>query len=126
MLAVLKAGAAFLPIDTELPDERIYYMLADSGSKALIASPEMMDSCTDIDIPIISTSAPMALADDPYIESDMQTGKPCLYYLHFRFDRYAERCTDRAPFDSSFHVYDEGVLGLFAGGKDAVRSFVLL
>ncbi len=69
MLAVLKAGAAFLPIDTVLPDERISYMLQDSSSKALIASPGMMDRCSEIDIPHISTSAPVALADDPYIES---------------------------------------------------------
>ena len=69
MLAVLKAGAAFLPIDTELPAERISYMLEDSGSKAVIASPEMMDSCSDIKVPLISTSAPVALADDPHMDS---------------------------------------------------------
>ena len=69
MLAVLKAGAAFLPIDTELPCERISYMLSDSSSKAVIASPETISSCGGLDIALISTSTPMALADAPFIES---------------------------------------------------------
>jgi amino acid adenylation domain-containing protein len=37
-LAVLTAGAAFVPIDPSLPDERIAYLLADSGAGLGIAS----------------------------------------------------------------------------------------
>ena len=33
---ILKAGAAFLPVDPKYPDERIAYMLQDSGTAALI------------------------------------------------------------------------------------------
>jgi natural product biosynthesis luciferase-like monooxygenase protein/amino acid adenylation domain-containing protein len=36
LLAVMKAGAAYLPIDPEYPQERIDYILADSQSKAVI------------------------------------------------------------------------------------------
>ena len=38
ILAVLKVGAAFLPIDVQYPQERIDYILRDSNSKVLLTS----------------------------------------------------------------------------------------
>ena len=37
ILAVLKTGAAYLPLDPKYPEERLAYMLADSGSRLMIA-----------------------------------------------------------------------------------------
>ncbi len=36
LLGVLKCGAAYLPLDAELPEERIRYMIEDSGSKLVL------------------------------------------------------------------------------------------
>lgn len=44
ILAVLKSGGAYLPIDPEYPEERIKYMLNDSGTKLLLTSNEYKQS----------------------------------------------------------------------------------
>ncbi|MCX6579064.1 MAG: amino acid adenylation domain-containing protein [Candidatus Aminicenantes bacterium] len=38
ILGILKAGAAYLPIDPEYPGERVNYMLADSSTKMLLTT----------------------------------------------------------------------------------------
>ncbi|MGB8192325.1 MAG: non-ribosomal peptide synthase/polyketide synthase, partial [Chitinophagaceae bacterium] len=40
-LAILKAGSAYVPIDPEYPQERIDYMIADSGCKLVIDEKEL-------------------------------------------------------------------------------------
>ncbi|MDW3192242.1 MAG: amino acid adenylation domain-containing protein [Cytophagales bacterium] len=44
ILAVLKSGAAYLPIDTELPDSRIRFMLKESGAALLFTESLHLDS----------------------------------------------------------------------------------
>lgn len=38
LLAVMKAGAAYVPLDPDYPQDRIAFMLADSGAKLLLTS----------------------------------------------------------------------------------------
>ncbi|NIM16909.1 MAG: amino acid adenylation domain-containing protein, partial [Candidatus Aminicenantes bacterium] len=40
--AVLKAGGAYLPLDTAYPGERIRYMLSDSGSRLLLTTRQVL------------------------------------------------------------------------------------
>lgn len=47
-IGVLKAGAAYVPADTSHPDDRIRYMLADSGAKAVIVTPETAQRAASI------------------------------------------------------------------------------
>ncbi|MCP1186774.1 non-ribosomal peptide synthetase [Paenibacillus sp. 1781tsa1] len=44
MLAVLKTGAAYLPIDPEHPADRVQYMLEDSGTRFLLVNQEKSDA----------------------------------------------------------------------------------
>ncbi len=45
LLAVLKAGGAYLPIDMDYPEDRLAYMLQDSGAKIIITSSQ---SCKNV------------------------------------------------------------------------------
>ncbi|WP_249436170.1 non-ribosomal peptide synthetase, partial [Paenibacillus sp. Marseille-Q4541] len=48
MFGILKAGAAYLPIDPEHPTERITYMLQDSGSSIILVGPGGQKACQEL------------------------------------------------------------------------------
>lgn len=63
MLGVLKAGAAYVPLDSETPLERVRFILKDSGAKCLISVSGPADALAD-DISLIRLDA-----DAPLIAS---------------------------------------------------------
>lgn len=74
-LAVIKAGAAYLPIDSELPDERISYMISDSRAKAVLCGHGLAHKCPEAEnLTVIKTSIPLALPVDPYIRPRCTSG----------------------------------------------------
>jgi len=62
-LAVLKTGAAFLPLDPAHPDDRIAFMLSDTGAKALVSLEGLASR-------VAEWSKPLLLLDDEAFRGD--------------------------------------------------------
>lgn len=76
LLGVLKAGAAYVPVDPEHPEDRRNYILADSGARLAIADPATR-ACVaqarviDLEATLSAPVEPMAGADDlPVVGAD--------------------------------------------------------
>ena len=69
ILAVLKTGAAYLPIDPALPAARIEFMLADAAPIAAITTAGLADRLDGYDLLVIDV-------DDPAIDSQPSTALP--------------------------------------------------
>lgn len=66
VLAILKAGGAFVPIDADLPSERLAYILKDCSARLLMMSPDLMDKFTvDESVSVIPTDISLEPADCP-------------------------------------------------------------
>jgi amino acid adenylation domain-containing protein len=91
LLGVLKAGAAYVPMDPRFPSERVQFMLADSGIVALIAS---QDTVAQFDLPAgleVIDIAAEAAAFDMLEASDL--------------------ATNNAPEDIAYTIYTSGSTG---------------
>ena len=69
ILAVLKTGAAYLPIDPVLPAARIEFMLADAAPIAAITTAGLADRLDGRDLLVIDV-------DDPAVDSQPSTALP--------------------------------------------------
>ncbi|HEX3043334.1 MAG TPA: amino acid adenylation domain-containing protein, partial [Bacillota bacterium] len=74
ILAVLKAGAAYLPIDPAYPSDRIEYMLVDSGCRVLLTN--CLDSLGGVDLKTIFTGEVVPLVYDELPLGEDQNLKP--------------------------------------------------
>ncbi|RAY16066.1 non-ribosomal peptide synthetase [Actinomadura craniellae] len=50
LLGVLRAGAAYLPLDVDLPADRLAYMIADSGARLLVTVPGVTLPAVPVDV----------------------------------------------------------------------------
>ena len=65
ILAVLKTGAAYLPIDPALPAARIGFMLADAAPIAAITTTELAARLDGYDLTVIDVEAPPLRIPNP-------------------------------------------------------------
>jgi amino acid adenylation domain-containing protein len=87
ILAVLKTGAAYLPIDPGLPAERIGFALADAAPMAAITTAGLAERLDGHDVVVIDV-------DDPAVDAQPSTGLPA-----------------PAPDDIAYLIYTSGTTG---------------
>ncbi|OPZ94372.1 MAG: Linear gramicidin synthase subunit D [Firmicutes bacterium ADurb.Bin419] len=46
MISVLKAGGAYLPIDPQYPEDRINYLIEDSGAQIILTTEDLKEKCS--------------------------------------------------------------------------------
>ena len=120
IIAVLKSGACYLPIDPGSPRERVNYMLADSNAEILLTEEEISDlknPFTTLEIPSQSYASDLAYI----IYTSGTTGKPkgvpiahqnLVNYVNW-FSTTARLITeDRTALTSSF-AFDLGYTSLY-------------
>lgn len=78
ILGVIKSGAAYLPIDSELPKDRIYYMFENSSTKFVIIHKNI---CKDLEIKSIDINDMIdgGNNNNPQIKIDMESAFYVLY-----------------------------------------------
>ena len=91
LLAVLKTGAAYLPIDPGLPAARIEFMIADAGPIAAVTTTELSDRLDACGLLVIDVN-------DPRITTQPSTALPCA-----------------APEDIAHIIYTSGTTGVPKG-----------
>ena len=91
ILAVLKTGAAYLPIDPALPATRIGFMVSDAAPIAALTTAELADRLDGCDLPVIDL-------EDPRIQTYPLTPLPA-----------------PAPEDIAYLIYTSGTTGVPKG-----------
>ncbi|MFZ1174781.1 MAG: amino acid adenylation domain-containing protein, partial [Mycobacterium sp.] len=89
--AVLKTGAAYLPIDPAVPPARIEFMIADAAPIAVITTAGLADRLDGCDLLVIDV-------DDPRIDTQPSTALPA-----------------PAPDDIAYLIYTSGTTGVPKG-----------
>lgn len=66
MLAILKAGCAFLPLDPAYPSERLTHMVAHAGVRSIVTEGGRVDALRSA---VSGTAATLILAEDPAVHA---------------------------------------------------------
>src|SRR5215207_285945 len=126
-LAILKAGGAYLPVDEFNPDERVRYLLDDSGCRVLVTSraasrPSFGRAVAAVDADVVDApddspnlaieSAPTDLAYVMYTSGT--TGRPKGVLVTHRNVVRLVRSTDYVSLSASTRILQTGAIGFDA------------
>ncbi|WP_344646464.1 amino acid adenylation domain-containing protein, partial [Streptomyces durmitorensis] len=81
LLAVMKAGGTYLPVDSAYPADRIAYMLEDSRTLLILADTTTADALPDLAVPVLrlddpATAAAVARHDGTPVTDQERPGGP--------------------------------------------------
>src|SRR5438067_1695460 len=65
MLAILKAGAAYVPLDPAYPKDRLAYMVEDARLSAIVSQSAYQSFLPEASVPVISLDRPGAFEEEP-------------------------------------------------------------
>jgi len=75
LLGVLKAGAAYLPLDPTYPKERLAFMLADTGARLVVTQEQLRSEVPSTDVELVIVDATGAFdADMPDVDGGAGPG----------------------------------------------------
>jgi amino acid adenylation domain-containing protein len=84
IVAILKAGGAFVPLDPAYPRERLAFMLRDSSPELLLAEPQFADELRDsFDVPPMTIGVEDLAGADPVEAPTSAVGGANLAYLMY-------------------------------------------
>lgn len=121
VLAIHKAGAAYMPIDLEYPPERVAYMMEDSGAR-LTLTEQSVAALLKVDCPTVDLSARRGPDRRAYmIYTSGSTSKPkgvvipqraLTNFVHFISRRWGQGAHSRIALHSNY-AFDAAVEGIF-------------
>ncbi|MFD3514398.1 amino acid adenylation domain-containing protein [Streptomyces sp. NPDC058657] len=82
LLAVQKSGAAYLPLDTHFPADRIRRMIADAAPAVLVTTGELLPALPDVPVPTVLTETAGLTAYDDADPQLRAAGSSAAYVLH--------------------------------------------
>lgn len=57
LLGILKAGAAYLPLDPDYPADRLAFMVADSGAAMVVSTTDLLESARGLGVAVVAADA---------------------------------------------------------------------
>ncbi|MBZ9636378.1 non-ribosomal peptide synthase/polyketide synthase [Clostridium sp. FP1] len=81
IMGVLKAGGAYLPIDSEYPEDRIKYMIEDSNIKILLTQSSLLDR-VEANITVLDIKDESVYAENGYNLEHINTSKDLAYVIY--------------------------------------------
>jgi amino acid adenylation domain-containing protein/non-ribosomal peptide synthase protein (TIGR01720 family) len=102
IVGVLKAGAAYLPLDPDLPAERIRHMIDDADPVLLVTTSEIAGGLSDL-----NTEVPLLVMDSPQVTELLvvDSGQPVGDLTD------VERRARLGPDNSAYAIYTSGSTG---------------